>query len=586
MKHQGYRTHRGTGGGARTRHGSARLALLLCGLLSVPLAGASRAAPAPAAMPPDAGAEPQWTGYENEPLRVNIADDLGEDATYRPGQPIGIDFETNQDAYAVVYRIDSDGEVTILWPRSRLDDGFVFGRHQYSLPTSGAPDLRAGSESGMEYVEALVSLYPFDLRDIEVDFHNEPTDAEYRYAVAGDPFLAMNEVNHAITRLENAEDFVVTNYVGYSIGRQVDYPRYLCSQCHAGENRDPYGASCTIAIHHDYDWSNRWYDRFGYYPVYQYPVFYYVDPWSARPWINYWYTPWYDWPFYDVSYGWPSGCFVWNYSPYWRSDSWSRWKSGDRRYAPLDKRDVRDERWRQKQIARSTPFVREARPPRDVEDVLRNRTRDDRDAVVTKGGGRDVARGGYVNVAPDLRRPAAFADTPARGTSAGGLRVREDRGGNGRVPVTVGDRVRSGQPRAGGVVPPGRDRQGADRGAIRPVEPRKPVARIWSGGRGGSSVDRGERTAPEPRRPRDTSPTRTREGSGAARASESERGSAVRDGERPAPAERPAPSMRREDRSAPPPSARAGGAAPTARPSNSGGRAKGGQDGNGGQRRR
>jgi len=601
MKHQGYRTHRGTGGGARTRHGSARLSLLLVALLLAPFAGASRGTANPAANPPDDGTGPSWTGYENQPLRVNITQGLGDRDTYRRGEQINIAFEANQDAYAVVYRIDSDGGVTILWPRSRLDDGFVFGRHQYSLPAAGAPRLRAGSEPGVEYVEAVVSLYPFDLRDIEVDFHHEPADEDYRYAVAGDPFLAMNEVNHAITRLENAEDFVVTNYVSYYVERQVEHPRYLCGQCHADENYDPYGASCTIAIHHDYDWSNRWYVRFGYYPVYQYPAYYYVDPWSSRPWINYWYTPWYDWPGYAV-YDWPFSCYVWNYSPYWHADAWSRWKSGDRRYTPLDKRDIRDERWRQKQIARSTPFVREARPPRDVEEVLRTRTKLDRDGVrVQQGGG---GRGDFANVAPDLRQPVTFRETPGRDAREGGLRVREDRGRGGRVPPAVGGRTREGQPRDGGVRTPvrsgdqrfsparggsggtERERDGSDRGAIRPLDPRKPVARIWSGGRGGSTAERGERTAPESRRGRDAEPARVRDGSGETRAPESARGQAVRGDDRPSSTDRPAPSLRREDRPASPPSARAGGGSSTARPAGGGGRTKAGQAGNGEQRRR
>jgi len=227
MGHQGYRTHRGAGGGARIPRGSARLSLLLVALLLAPFAGASRGAANPAANPPDDSAGPSWTGYENQPLRVNITQGRDDGDTYRRGEQINIAFEANQDAYAVVYRIDADGVVTILWPRSRLDDGFVFGRHQYSLPAAGAPRLRAGSEPGVEYVEAVVSLYPFDLRDIEVDFHHEPADEEYRYTVAGDPFLAMNEVNHAITRLENAEDFVVTNYTSYFVEREVEHPRYL-----------------------------------------------------------------------------------------------------------------------------------------------------------------------------------------------------------------------------------------------------------------------------------------------------------------------------------------------------------------------
>ncbi len=579
MEHQGYRTHRGMGGVARTRHGSARLSLLLVALLLVPLAGAAN----PAANPPDDGVGPNWTGYETQPLRVNITQGRGDGDTYRRGEQINILFEANQDAYAVVYRIDSDGGVTILWPRSRLDDGFVFGRHQYSLPAAGAPRLRAGSEPGVEYVEAVVSLYPFDLRDIEVDFHHEPADEDYRYAVAGDPFLAMNEVNHAITRLENAEDFVVTNYVSYFVERRVEHPRYLCSQCHAGENYDPYRASCTIAIHHDYDWSNRWYVRFGYYPVYQYPAYYYVDPWSSRPWINYWYTPWYDWPGYAV-YDWPFSCYVWNYSPYWHDDAWSRWKSGDRRYTPLDKRDIRDERWRQKQIARSTPFVREARPPRDVEEVLRTRTKLDRDRVRVLGGGGG-GRGDFANVSPDLRQPVTFSEGPRRDAREGGLRVREDRARGGRVPPVAGARTRLGDERPGPARPVSPARGTTDRGAIRPLDPRKPVARIWSGGRGGSTTEQGERTAPEARRGRDTKPVRVRDGSGETQTPESSRGQAVR-GDNRSSTDRPTPSLRREDRPTSPPSARAGGGPSTARPASGGGRTKGGQEDNGEQRRR
>ncbi len=618
MRHQGYRSHRGTGGGARTRHGSARLSLWLVALLAASVAGASRGA----ANPSESGADQVWTGYENQPLRVNITQGRGDDDTYRRGEQVRIAFETNQDAYAVVYRIDSAGEVTILWPRSRLDDGFVFGRHEYSLPAAGAPRLRVGSEPGVEYVEALVSLYPFDLRDVELDFHHEPADEDYRYAVAGDPFLAMNEVNHAITRLENAEDFVVTNYVSYYVERQVDHPRYLCNQCHADEDYDPYGMSCTIAIHHDYNWSNRWYVRFGYYRVYQYPAYYYVDPWSSRPWINYWYTPWYDWPGYAV-YDWPFNCYVWNYSPYWHQDSWSRWKAGDRRYTPLDKRDVRDERWRQKQVARSTPFVREARPPRDVEDVLRTRTKLDREGARVAGGGSG-GRGDYVNVAPGLRQPAAFRDAPAGSVREGGLRVREDGGRGGRVPPPVGGRTREAQGRdgevrtpvrAGGEMPgsarpvpstrgrTGRDRSGVtdrregaarsgevgaerERGAIRPLEPRKPVARIWSGGRGGSSAERSERTAPESRRGRAPEAARVGGRNEPARAPEAARAPSARRDDRPASGDRPAPSLRRDDRPSSPPSARAGGGSSADRPSGGGSRTKGGQEGNGEQRRR
>ena len=109
--------------------------------------------------------------YAGQSLRVNLWLDRDEEEVYQRGDRLQVFFETNDDAYAVVYRIDTTGRVEVLWPRSRYDDGFVFGFHEYNLPVVGAERLRTSSEEGQGYVEAIVSKYPFDLRDIAIDFH-------------------------------------------------------------------------------------------------------------------------------------------------------------------------------------------------------------------------------------------------------------------------------------------------------------------------------------------------------------------------------------------------------------------------------
>jgi hypothetical protein len=101
-----------------------------------------------------------WVDYDSQPMRVNVWHDRQDGDIYRRGESLQVYLESNQDAYAVVYRIDAEGEVTILWPRSRYDDGFIFGHHQYSLPARGGPRLRVGDQVGVEYVEAIISIYP------------------------------------------------------------------------------------------------------------------------------------------------------------------------------------------------------------------------------------------------------------------------------------------------------------------------------------------------------------------------------------------------------------------------------------------
>ncbi|MFT5782991.1 MAG: hypothetical protein ACI9JE_000308, partial [Candidatus Krumholzibacteriia bacterium] len=208
--------------------------------------------------------------YATIDLRSDVWVDRSSEEVYSKGEELKVGFEVNQDAYAVIYRIDTEGFVTVLWPRSRFDDGFVFGAHEYQLPVSGERTLRVSSREGEGFIEAIVSKYPFDLRNLEVDFHHEKSGEKFSFAVAGDPFLAMNEVNFAVTGLEDSGEFVVTNYAKYYVHQAVDHPRYLCSQCHIEDEvaYDPYVDECTLTIEYDYSWYNGWYDQYGYYPVY------------------------------------------------------------------------------------------------------------------------------------------------------------------------------------------------------------------------------------------------------------------------------------------------------------------------------
>ena len=49
----------------------------------------------------------------------------------------------------------------------------------------------ASGETGEGYVEAIVSSYPFDLRDLELDFHHE-RDADQLDFYVEIPFLIQN----------------------------------------------------------------------------------------------------------------------------------------------------------------------------------------------------------------------------------------------------------------------------------------------------------------------------------------------------------------------------------------------------------
>lgn len=269
-------------------------------------------------------------------LRVEVwHENETDDRAYRRGESYELYFETNGDAYVVVYRIDVEGEVEVLWPTSRYDDGFVYGNHTYTLPRTGSPvRLTAGQRKGVEYVQVIASELPFDLRRLSIDFRFDLNDrTDYRYAIAGDPFLAVNDINFAITGLEEDVDYVVTDWAHLYVEQHVDYARYTCNQCHDGggeaytTNVRPYVDTCTtINVYADYGWQRRWYVDIGWYPLYYEPIYYYWDPYYGRPyWFSY-YPVYYRWPSYPV-YVRPYRWYAWNDSPWYRGDYRVRYKS-------------------------------------------------------------------------------------------------------------------------------------------------------------------------------------------------------------------------------------------------------------------
>jgi len=481
--------------------------------------------------------------YDAQTLRVGVwIENLDEAEVLDKGEELAVGFQTNEDAYAVVYRINTEGLVTILWPRSRLDDGFVFGGHEYLMPVTGSRRLVASSRTGEGFIEAVVSRYPFDMRELALDFHHEYQEDSYEFYVAGDPFLAINEINFAITGMEDSADFVVTNYLSYYVHEEVEHPRYLCNQCHVDDDLAdrPYQDECTIEITVDHGWGNQWYGDQGYYPIYHNPVYVYYDPWTWRPWVNFWYDSFYTCA-YTPGYHWNYNTYVWCDSPYYRYDG-PRYKTGRGLYERPGFAGAKKEgRRKTSDYTRVSGRVAQRGPTDTEREYMKKKNRSSVDmrgaggvASVRNPGSTVISRGQQ-----PIARTRPHIETPTRGKSRGGLQIRSTggrkpttaqgartgsptRGTVGTTPVRSGGSGRgnlirpdslypvSGQggsgsggtttvrgnsrpaPSRGGSVTPSRGSSGD--GRIKPVEPRKKGTRIWNSRSGSSSGDRKVRT--------------------------------------------------------------------------------------------
>jgi hypothetical protein len=207
--------------------------------------------------------------YRDSPLVIDVWTDEGEGAVYYPGQRIRVYFRASRDCYVTIYNVDTQGYVHLLYPAASSDEHFIMGGVTYRVPSRRAPyDLIVAGPSGIEYVEAVVSMEPFHARlpwylDPQYgeweenpwslygsDYEDYAEDYDYyveRGIVRGDPFLAIQSINRRIIPTDYPSSYYATAYTSFYVDRRVNYPRYLCYDCHWDYPEfNPYGAGCLV----------------------------------------------------------------------------------------------------------------------------------------------------------------------------------------------------------------------------------------------------------------------------------------------------------------------------------------------------
>jgi hypothetical protein len=194
-------------------------------------------------------AAPSWGGG-SEP-RVSVWTDRAD--PYRRGDAVRVFASTRVDGYLTLFRIDTDGELRVLFPREPWADAWMRGGRVIELDDApGHSAFLVDDYPGVGYLFAITSQEPFDYSDIV-----RRDQWDYREMANGrvhsDPYVALTRLADRIS--PNAPyDYDVTPYY---VERRYAYPRFVCYDCHsyapyAGWN--PYGSSCKryrIVIYDD-----------------------------------------------------------------------------------------------------------------------------------------------------------------------------------------------------------------------------------------------------------------------------------------------------------------------------------------------
>lgn len=204
---------------------------------------------------------------------------------YRRGDRARVFYRTERDAFVTVMRVDTDGRLHVLFPRSAWDDNYAYGGTTYSVNRVNRNDaFVVDDDPGMGYLFAVASDEPFDYRAL-LDGENWDVRLASGGRVHGDPLQALEEM--VVQTLPPGFTDFDTHIIPYYVEQRYDYPRFVCYDCHAYMPYaywDPYASWCrryTLVV---------WWDPFYFYPSYWYPTRYYggtrvvyVNPGGSAP---------------------------------------------------------------------------------------------------------------------------------------------------------------------------------------------------------------------------------------------------------------------------------------------------------------
>jgi uncharacterized protein DUF4384 len=190
-------------------------------------------------------------------LTVDVWINKEEGGVYRPGESMRVFFRSNADANVLVYNIDTEGYIHLVYPYGPADPLRVEAGRTYLIPARHDPyDLVADGPPGMEFVVAVASRQPFQnlpwyltsgAPESQAPRDEDGEDDEMESGViVGDPYVGMEKINRRILPSLGEEDSDASETYFY-IEKRVEYPRYVCADCHySAFGFDPYLSVCPV----------------------------------------------------------------------------------------------------------------------------------------------------------------------------------------------------------------------------------------------------------------------------------------------------------------------------------------------------
>jgi hypothetical protein len=180
-------------------------------------------------------------------LEARVWLDRGDEPVVRRGEEVRVYYRTSADAYSAIFRIDTDGEISMVFPQHPGVDPVVGGGRDYRLLFPDAPRWRVEEDPGVGYFFMVASPEPLDLSAFDFDPDRGWDLGGVGAVVYEDPYVAIDDYVAAIIPEWEVVPYAL-DFLSYSVGDTHTYPRFLCYDCHGFQpyaRWNPYDYPCT-----------------------------------------------------------------------------------------------------------------------------------------------------------------------------------------------------------------------------------------------------------------------------------------------------------------------------------------------------
>ena len=191
--------------------------------------------------------EGQERAYDS-PLEARVWLDRGDDPVLQRGDRVRVYYRTSVDAHTAIFRIDTDGRVTLVQPAHPGAEELIRGGRDYRLLFPQSAQWVVAEDPGIGYYFIVASEQPLDFSRFEFVPDEDRWDlGRVGETVYEDPYVAIDAyVAELISDWEVAP--YALDFIEYSVGEAHSYPRFLCYDCHGYRpytSWNPYTYACT-----------------------------------------------------------------------------------------------------------------------------------------------------------------------------------------------------------------------------------------------------------------------------------------------------------------------------------------------------